>query len=87
MSKYWFKARSYGWGIGLPICWQGWLSLAFLIFLILLVAYVSGVFEKIGYLKAYLRFSLGVMVLSLLFVFLFQDKVEGGIKWRWGKNT
>jgi hypothetical protein len=26
MSKqpYWFPAKSYGWGWGLPVTWQGW---------------------------------------------------------------
>ncbi|GJM25937.1 MAG: hypothetical protein DHS20C16_23520 [Phycisphaerae bacterium] len=24
-SDYWFSAKAYGWGWGLPTCWQGWL--------------------------------------------------------------
>ncbi len=27
-AKYWFPAKRYGWGWGLPITWQGWLVLA-----------------------------------------------------------
>ena len=27
-SKYWFPAKRYGWGWGLPGAWQGWLVLA-----------------------------------------------------------
>ncbi len=23
-SRYWFPAKRYGWGWGLPISWQGW---------------------------------------------------------------
>ena len=23
-DKYWFKAKKYGWGWGLPATWQGW---------------------------------------------------------------
>ena len=23
-QKYWFRAKRYGWGWGLPITWQGW---------------------------------------------------------------
>ena len=23
-QEYWFRARRYGWGWGLPITWQGW---------------------------------------------------------------
>ncbi|QLI80139.1 hypothetical protein HZU75_00505 [Chitinibacter fontanus] len=26
--QYWFYAKRYGWGWGLPSCWQGWLVLA-----------------------------------------------------------
>jgi hypothetical protein len=34
--KYWFPAKRYGWGWGLPCAWQGWAVL--LIFLALLGA-------------------------------------------------
>jgi hypothetical protein len=27
-KKYWFPAKRYGWGWGLPVCWQGWGVLA-----------------------------------------------------------
>lgn len=27
-TKYWFPAKSYGWGWGIPCTWQGWLVLA-----------------------------------------------------------
>ena len=23
-SAFWFPAKRYGWGWGLPVCWQGW---------------------------------------------------------------
>lgn len=26
-QKYWFPAKRYGWGWGLPRSWQGWVSL------------------------------------------------------------
>jgi len=26
-SDYWFPAKRYGWGWGLPVKWQGWLVL------------------------------------------------------------
>lgn len=32
--KYWFPAKRYGWGWGLPVRWQGWVCLA---------AYMAGV--------------------------------------------
>ena len=27
-EKYWFPAKRYGWGWGLPSTWQGWIVLA-----------------------------------------------------------
>ncbi len=33
--KYWFPAKRYGWGWGIPTTWQGWLVL--LAFIVLLV--------------------------------------------------
>lgn len=29
--KYWFPAKKYGWGWGLPSAWQGWLVLGLFI--------------------------------------------------------
>ncbi len=26
-TSYWFPAKRYGWGWGLPVAWQGWLVL------------------------------------------------------------
>lgn len=26
-KRYWFPAKRYGWGWGLPIAWQGWVVL------------------------------------------------------------
>lgn len=30
-TRYWFPAKSYGWGWGLPATWEGWLTLAIFI--------------------------------------------------------
>jgi hypothetical protein len=27
-KSYWFPAKRYGWGWGVPLCWQGWAVLA-----------------------------------------------------------
>ena len=26
--RYWFRAKRYGWGWGLPLTWEGWLVFA-----------------------------------------------------------
>ena len=36
MKRYWFPAKRYGWGWGLPITWQGWI--VFCVYVALLVA-------------------------------------------------
>ena len=28
VKNYWFPAKTYGWGWGLPITWQGWIVLS-----------------------------------------------------------
>lgn len=27
-KTYWFPAKRYGWGWGVPLCWQGWAVMA-----------------------------------------------------------
>ncbi len=35
-SEYWFPAKTYGYGWGLPVAWQGWVAL------ILVLVFVIG---------------------------------------------
>lgn len=37
--RYWFPAKTYGWGWGMPITWQGWL-----VFLAALGLFACGAF-------------------------------------------
>jgi hypothetical protein len=39
MAEYWFPAKRYGWGWGLPTAWQGWL--VFVGYILLLVVGAS----------------------------------------------
>ena len=39
-NEYWFPAKRYGWGWGLPSRWQGWVVLA--IYAVLLLAGIVG---------------------------------------------
>jgi hypothetical protein len=34
-NTYWFPAKRYGWGWGLPTAWQGWVVMGIFVFLIL----------------------------------------------------
>lgn len=41
-KKYWFPAKRYGWGWGLPIAWQGWVVMfAFFVLLAVGGAYLQ----------------------------------------------
>lgn len=38
--RYWFKAKTYGWGWGLPSVWQGWVVYAIVLALLVVNALV-----------------------------------------------
>lgn len=74
-NKVWFPAKTFGWGWGLPICWQGWVVLA--LYLVLL---------PFG--AAQLNFewrAVYVFFLSAGFIFVCWLKGEKP-SWRWGKR-
>jgi hypothetical protein len=49
-SGYWFRAKRYGWGWGLPAKWQGWLILAVYVALIIFGARVWPTFaDRTGF--------------------------------------
>ena len=76
-ANYWFPAKRYGWGWGLPITWQGWFVMA--IFFALLVA---GLF-LFPPLSAVVGFLVYVAVLSGLLIGVCWLKGEPP-RWRWG---
>jgi len=86
MDKYWFKAKEYGWGTGFPIAWQGWVALFVLVALISTAGFADGIFTKTASLKSWFRYFIDIFVFTVLFYLLFDKRVEGGIKWRWGKD-
>ena len=82
MAQYWFKGRSCGWGIGVPMNLQGWCALIILVVLVVLSFYSNNLFEANHTAKNIIRNMLDIIVLSCVFVYVVQDKVEGGVKWR-----
>jgi len=85
MSRYWFKPKMPGWGMGIPITWQGWFVTLFLIIFILIAAYTDGLFaseSRATILQSLLRLFLDAFMLACIFSILFQDRIEGGLKWR-----
>jgi hypothetical protein len=77
-SEYWFRAKKYGWGWGLPVRWQGWAVLiAFFALLaagnLLLVVLTHHLIWYLGY--------VGVLTAALLGVCYAKGEPP---KWRWG---
>ena len=77
-SPYWFPAKRYGWGWGLPLVWQGWVVLA--IFVLLIAAGVIVVLPSNGP----LFFGGYVALLCVLLVAVCWVKGEPP-RWRWGE--
>jgi hypothetical protein len=75
--KYWFPAKRYGWGWGLPGTWQGWLIL--LIFFMALLAGAPFILPRYGE-AAFVGYA---VVLTVLLVAICWVKGEPP-RWRWG---
>jgi hypothetical protein len=76
---YWFPAKRYGWGWGLPSRWQGWVVLV--VFLVLI--WLETRFFHPA--KEPATFALAVALTSLAFVAVCWFKGEPP-RWRWGKD-
>ena len=79
-DRYWFRAKRYGWGWGLPAAWQGW------VVLILWVVTVFGGLLRLrhGYpLLSQLAFVL-IMVVVLVLICYWKGEPP---KWRWGDRS
>ena len=77
--KYWFPAKSHGWGWGAPVAWQGWAVMA--VFLSLVAAGVV-IFPPATRLLAYLAFTTAMTGL-LIGVCWFKGEPP---RWRWGTD-
>ena len=78
-KPYWFAAKRYGWGWGLPLVWQGWVALAVFVVLIALDIIL---FPPHSHL---VRFLLCTLTITLAFMAVCWLKGEPP-KWRWGDN-
>ena len=76
---YWFRAKRYGWGWGLPRTWQGWLVLA--AFLALVVAGKFLILPR----KAMAAYMVYLGVLGALLLGVCWLKGEP-LRWRWGDD-
>lgn len=76
-DKYWFPAKKYGWGWGLPTRWQGWL-----VFVLYLGLFTFGAFffREQAYATTFIVF---VAIITLALLFICWKKGEPP-RWRWG---
>lgn len=75
--KYWFPAKRYGWGWGLPSAWQGWVVL--IIHLVLVLGGIPLVHASEGSVL-YIAY---VSVLTVALIAICWLKGEPP-RWRWG---
>ena len=79
MDRPWFRQKTYGYGAGLPLTWQGWA---------LIGAHLASIAAVIAVFRDQIFAGItGVLVVTVPFVALARIKTEGGWRWRWGRNT
>ena len=76
-KAYWFPAKTYGWGWGLPCAWQGW------VVLVTFLALVGGgpLFIPLPRCTGTYFVYIGVLVIALIAVCFAKGEKPG---WRWG---
>jgi hypothetical protein len=85
VSKPWFAAKLYGYGSGLPITWQGWVTLLVYLGLVIGASVILPFYiVKTPY---FLFLHLGfVLLATIVFMMICARKTEGGWRWRWGNK-
>ena len=79
-KKYWFKAKTYGYG-WYPATWQAWL-----IMLVYLIIFTALVFVFESNMEKYMAFYfISIFVITGLLIYISYKKGEPA-KWRWGKK-
>jgi hypothetical protein len=78
-SNVWFPAKRYGWGWGLPVCWQGW-AVLFGFFALLGAGFIFLPPRQYS-----LEFNVYAVALAGVLVFVCYLKGEPP-KWRWGSK-
>jgi len=82
-TRHWFRPKSYGYGMT-PITWEGWFATAGFVLLLLLSGWINNIFDPaIIDFKDIGRFVYDVLVLSFLFMLVFEKKTTDELKWRW----
>ena len=77
--KYWFPAKRYGWGWGVPSTWQGWVVLV--VYVVLVLGGIPFVLVSIGHL-AYMAY-VAILTAALVAICWLTGEPP---RWRWGKR-
>lgn len=77
--NYWFRAKRYGWGWGLPSSWQGWVVLA------AYFALALGGIPLVYDLKGTVVYITYVVILTVVFLAICWLTGEP-LHWRWGED-
>jgi len=77
--KYWFPAKRYGWGWGLPSTWQGWAVL--LVYLALVLCGIPLLQSTRGTL-VYFAYVLALTAVLVVVCWLTGERP----RWRWGER-
>ena len=77
--KIWFPAKTYGWGWGLPLCWQGWVVMG--VYLAAMAAILAAL-PGPKHIHAKLACVFGLSLLLVAICWWKGEKPE----WRWGEK-
>lgn len=73
-NRPWFRAKSHGFGTGLPMAWQGW------VFMALHIALITGVTMLLQ--GRPVAMTIAVLVAGLAPLPIYRARTEGGWRWR-----
>ena len=73
----WFRAKSHGYGAGMPFKWQGWALLA------AHIAVITGIAMAVP--DRPLLTMILIIGAALAPLPIYAGRTEGGWRWRWGK--
>ena len=80
-KKYWFTAKKYGYGWGLPTTWQGWaVLLIYTLFLIIPLVFFEEKIDSNGSVWFYFGYQAVITLVLIKVVSVHGPKP----RWRWG---
>ncbi|MBV1832703.1 hypothetical protein KUA02_01385 [Komagataeibacter pomaceti] len=88
-QKAWFAPKSYGYGSGLPISWEGWVVFMLFLAITILPWFALSVIhpDNTHAMEFTVCLSLVDILATVAFGYLCKSRTAGGWKWRWGKDA